>query len=79
MFESPHRLLKLLNEIKLEILDTRKISISREITKIYEENIRGTAEELILHFEKNKVKGEIVLLIDKIPKKKNARISSSNN
>ena len=74
MFESPHRLLKLLNEIKLEILDTRKISISREITKIYEENIRGTAEELILHFEKNKVKGEIVLLIDKIPKKKNARI-----
>ena len=74
MFESPHRLLKLLNEIKLEILDTRKISISREITKIYEENIRGTAEELILHFEKNKVKGEIVLLIDKIPKKKNGRI-----
>ena len=79
MFESPHRLLKLLNEIKLEIFDTRQISISREITKIYEENIRGTAEELILHFEKNKVKGEIVLLIDKIPKKKNARISSSNN
>ena len=74
MLESPHRLLKLLNEIKLEILDTRKISISREITKIYEENIRGTAEELILHFEKNKVKGEIVLLIDKIPKKKNGRI-----
>ena len=74
LFESPHRLLKLLNEIKLEILDTRKISISREITKIYEENIRGTAEELILHFEKNKVKGEIVLLIDKTPKKKNARV-----
>jgi 16S rRNA (cytidine1402-2'-O)-methyltransferase len=74
LFESPHRLLKLLNEIKLEILDTRKISISREITKIYEENIRGTAEELILHFKKNKVKGEIVLLIDKTPKKKNARV-----
>ena len=74
LFESPHRLLKLLKEIKEEISDTRKISISREITKMYEENIKGTAEELILHFEKKKIKGEIVLLIDKTPKKKNARI-----
>ena len=44
--------------------------MSRELTKIYEENIRGTAEELLLHFESKKIKGEIVVVIDKVSKKK---------
>ena len=48
--------------------------MSRELTKIYEENIRGTAEELLLHFESKKIKGEIVVVIDKVSKKKNVRI-----
>ena len=69
LFESPHRLLKLLTELQEHLPITRTVSISREITKIHEENIRGTAEELLLHFQNKKVKGEIVLVIDKLPKK----------
>ena len=66
-FESPHRVLKTLDSLK-EILDKdRKIFIAREMTKIYEESILGTAEELIKFFEENKekVKGEFVILVDK--------------
>ena len=74
ILESPHRLIKLLKELKKEIKDQRLVSVSRELTKIYEENIRGTAEELLLHFESKKIKGEIVLVIDKASKKKNGRI-----
>ena len=76
ILESPHRLIKLLEELKKEIKDQRLISISRELTKIYEENIRGTAEELLLHFKSKKIKGEIVVVIDKVSKKKNGRIQS---
>ena len=54
ILESPHRLIKLLKELKKEIKDQRLISVSRELTKIYEENIRGTAEELLLYFESKK-------------------------
>ena len=76
ILESPHRLIKLLKELKKELQNQRLISISRELTKIYEENIRGTAEELLLHFESKKIKGEIVVVIDKVSKKKNGRIQS---
>ena len=56
MFESPHRLLKLLSELKENLPETRRINISREISKIHEENINGTAEELLLHFDSKKIK-----------------------
>ena len=69
LFESPHRLLKLLAELKEYLPVNRRINISREISKIHEENINGTPEELLLHFQNKKVKGEIVLVIDKLPKK----------
>ena len=69
LFESPHRLLKLLLELQENLPKTRTINISREISKIHEENINGTAEELLLHFQNKKIKGEIVLVIDKLPKK----------
>jgi len=74
LLESPHRLIKLLKELKTELNEQRLISISRELTKIYEENIRGTAEELLLHFESKKIKGEIVVVIDKVSKKSNVRV-----
>ena len=70
LLESPHRLLKLLKELYDLISNNRMVSISRELTKIHEENIRGTAEELLLHFSSKKVKGEIVVIIDKAPKQK---------
>ena len=70
LLESPHRLLKLLKELHDLISNSRMVSVSRELTKIHEENIRGTAEELILHFSSKKVKGEIVVIIDKAQKQK---------
>jgi len=70
LLESPHRLLKLLKELHDLMSNNRMVSVSRELTKIHEENIRGTAEELLLHFSSKKVKGEIVVIIDKAPKQK---------
>jgi len=72
-YESPHRLLKFLQQIKEYFGDERQISISRELTKIYEETKRGTANELTDYFNTKTIKGEIVVIIDgaklKKPKK----------
>jgi 16S rRNA (cytidine1402-2'-O)-methyltransferase len=64
VYESPHRLEKTLIQM-LEIFDEeRKISVSRELTKIHEETITGTIKEVAAHFSEHKVKGEIVIVID---------------
>lgn len=63
-YESPHKILKTLNEFKLNFGSERKISISRELTKVYEENIRGTVEEVISFFGDKKIKGEIVIVVE---------------
>ena len=63
LFESPYRLIKLLNEIKDTCGTEKNISISREISKIFEETIRGTVNECLLHFEKKEPKGEFVVCI----------------
>lgn len=63
IYESPHRLLFLLQDI-LDILGDRKLSISRELTKKYEETFRGTAEEALEKFQKDGVRGEFVLVIE---------------
>jgi 16S rRNA (cytidine1402-2'-O)-methyltransferase len=61
--------LKLLEELKEFDENKRNISISREISKIHEENIQGSVDEIIKHFNNKKVKGEIVVVIDKIDQK----------
>ena len=66
LFESPFRLTKLLNEIKDICGVEKNISISREISKIFEETIRGTVQECLMHFEKNEPKGEFVICIQGI-------------
>ena len=63
LLESPHRLIKLLIELEEHTKNKRLISVSREITKIHEENIIGTRKELLLHFYSKKVKGEIIELL----------------
>ncbi len=63
LYESPHRLLKTLNQIAEFFGEERNISVSRELTKIHEETIRGTAKEVIEYFLKNTIKGEIVIII----------------
>lgn len=64
LFESPHRLLKTLAEIHEHLGQERRVSVSRELTKIHEETFTGTASEAITHFGKKEVKGEIVIVID---------------
>ena len=63
LFESPHRLIKTLDLMKLHLQNDREISISREISKKYHESIRGNIEELVNHFSINKPKGEFVIVI----------------
>ena len=62
-YESPHRLVKALNEIKIYFGTDRLVSVSRELTKIHEETVNDTVDNLITYFESKKVKGEIVLIV----------------
>ncbi|HRX67261.1 MAG TPA: 16S rRNA (cytidine(1402)-2'-O)-methyltransferase [Tenuifilaceae bacterium] len=63
-YESPFRLVKLLQQLA-EVLGTeRRCSVSREITKLHEETVRGTVGELAAHFEAKGVKGEIVVVVE---------------
>ncbi len=65
-YESPHRINKALIQFKEFINPERKICIVREISKIYEETIRGTIDELIDHCNENIVKGEIVVIVSSV-------------
>ncbi len=68
-YESPYRIAKtLLNFIEV-FGDERKVSVSRELTKIYEENIRGTLKEVHDFFDKKKNKGEFVIILEGLTKK----------
>lgn len=62
-YESPHKLLKTLDDFSKTFGNDRKISISRELTKIYEENFRGTIEDAIKYFSQKKTKGEFVVVV----------------
>lgn len=63
-YESPHRLAKTLVMMQAFFAEDTPISISRELTKIHEENFRGTLSEAIAHFPLDKeVKGEIVVVV----------------
>lgn len=63
LYESPHKLVKTLSQIKEFFGEDRQVSVSREITKLHEETVRGTASEVLAHYEKKPPKGEIVLVI----------------
>ena len=63
-YESPHKLLKTLEQLAQHFGEDRHASISRELTKIYEETVRGTIRELITHFTTGTLKGEFVLVVD---------------
>ena len=63
-YESPHKLLKTLKNFVEYFGVDRKVSVSRELTKLYEETVRGTAEEVFAHFEKKPPKGEIVVIVE---------------
>jgi 16S rRNA (cytidine1402-2'-O)-methyltransferase len=63
LYVSPHKLLKTLAEFIQYFGADRPVSVSREISKLHEETIRGTAEEVLEHFEIKAPKGEIVVVV----------------
>ena len=62
-YESPHRLLKTFTEFAEFFGEDRHVSVSRELSKVYEENVRGTVMEVKSHFENNILKGEFVICV----------------
>ena len=62
-YESPHKLLKTLTHFVEYFGADRLISVSRELTKLYEETVRGTAEEVLKHYAEKPPKGEIVIVV----------------
>lgn len=62
-YESPFRLVKTLQQFSEVFGAERKASVSREISKVFEENVRGSLSELITHFSSKPVKGEIVIVV----------------
>lgn len=62
-YESPHKLLKTLANFCEYFGDDRQVSVSRELTKLYEETIRGTVKEVLDHYTSKPPKGEIVIVV----------------
>jgi 16S rRNA (cytidine1402-2'-O)-methyltransferase len=62
-YESPYRLVKTLEHFKEYFGSQRKASVSRELSKMFEETVNGTLEEITLHFQAKEVKGEIVMVV----------------
>ena len=62
-YESPHKLLKTLRHFAEYFGEDRPVSVSRELTKLYEETIRGTVAEVLEHFNNKAPKGEFVIVV----------------
>jgi len=72
LYVSPHKLLKTLAEFNTYFGQDRPICVSRELSKLHEENVRGTVREVLSHFEAKPPKGEIVVVVGgKTTKEKN--------
>ncbi len=62
-YESPHKLVKTLGHFVEYFGEDRSVSVSREITKLHEETVRGTVKEVLDHYSKKAPKGEIVIVV----------------
>ena len=62
-YESPYRLLRFLEEVK-QVMGDRRISVARELTKKFEEVKRGTISEVQEYFQKGKIRGELVIVVE---------------
>lgn len=69
LYVSPHKLVKTLAEFIQYFGEDRAVSVSRELSKLHEETIRGTATEVLKHFETKPPKGEIVVIVGGKPTK----------
>jgi 16S rRNA (cytidine1402-2'-O)-methyltransferase len=66
-YESPYRLVKALEQFSEYFGFERKVSVSRELSKLFEENFRGTVAEVLAHFQSKTIKGEIVIVLEGKP------------
>jgi len=64
LYESPFRLVKTLTQLIEHVGVERRVSVSRELSKKFEENVRGTLQEVVTYFQQKKVKGEIVIVLE---------------
>jgi 16S rRNA (cytidine1402-2'-O)-methyltransferase len=62
-YESPYRTLKTLQQLRDVFGGDRQVSVAREISKVHEEHVRGTLDEVISHFEETEPRGEIVIVV----------------
>ena len=63
-YESPHKIVKTLSQLQEFVGGDRRLSVSRELSKKFEETFRGTVNELVLHFSKKAPKGEFVIVLE---------------
>jgi 16S rRNA (cytidine1402-2'-O)-methyltransferase len=63
-YESPHRIIRLLEEFIVFFGDKRNICVCREITKIYEQTLRGSVKEILDYFKNTKPRGEFTLIVE---------------
>jgi len=78
IYESPHRLKKLLNELRKYCGGEREIEISRELTKKFEEHIGNNLDTVISFFEEQDVKGEITIILKGVKRKKDLSFKESD-
>jgi 16S rRNA (cytidine1402-2'-O)-methyltransferase len=64
LYESPNRIVKLMEELIKHFGESRKVSVSRELSKMFEETVRGTVTEVLQHFSTHEPKGEFVVVIE---------------
>lgn len=64
IYESPHKLVKTLGQLVEYMGPDRQASVSRELTKMFEETIRGTLTEILTHFQSNEPRGEFVIVVE---------------
>lgn len=67
-YESTHRLIKTLSQFGEYFGEERQLSVSRELTKLHEETIRGSAKEVLEYYNNNVIKGEIVIVVHGLEK-----------
>lgn len=72
-YESPYRLVKTLQQFATVFGNDRQVSVCREISKVHEESVRGTLEDVIRHFTEKPPKGEIVIVVAGKMKEKNQK------
>jgi len=69
IYESPFRIVKTLQQLAEVMGGSRRASVTREISKVYEETVRGTLDELITHFTEIPPKGEFVMIVEGLTRK----------